>query len=142
MSRNAVFDALLALSNVTWGSGATFVERSRRLKMWDKAPTPSLYQIEGSETVASTDGQFDKRTLRANWIIYHSSGKDQSATPAQTTSDILDTLEALFRPTLPGARQTLGGIAYRAFIDGSIHKDNGDLDGQALLIVPITIIMP
>jgi hypothetical protein len=47
-----------------------------------------------------------------------------------------------FRPALPGARQTLGGIAYRAFIDGTIHKDNGDLDGTALLIVPITIILP
>lgn len=142
MSRNAVFDALLALSDITWGNGATFVERLRRLKMWDKAPIPSLYQIEGTENVASLDGQLDKRTLRANWIVYHRGGKDQAATPAQVSNDILDALETAFRPTLPGARQTLGGLAYRAFIDGAIHKDNGDLDGQALLIVPITIILP
>jgi hypothetical protein len=142
MSRNAVFDALLALTDITWGSGQQFQERSRRLKMWDKAPAPALYQIEGSESVMSTDGQLDKRTARATWIIYHVAAKDQSATPAQTTNDILDALEAKFRPALPGARQTLGGLAYRAFIDGTIHKDNGDLDGVAQIIVPITIILP
>ena len=142
MSRNAVFDALLALSDVTWGAGEQFQERSRRLKMWDKAPCPSLYQIEGTESVVSTDGQLDKRTARATWIFYHQGGKDQSATPAETTNAILDALEAQFRPTLPGARQTLGGLAYRAFIDGTIHKDNGDLDGTAQIIIPITIILP
>lgn len=142
MSRNDVFDALLALSDVTWGNSETFTERSRRLKMWDKAPSPSLYQIEGTETIQSLDGQLDKQTLRANWIIYHRSGKDQSATPAETSNAILDAIDAAFRPVLPGARQTLGGLAYRAFIDGTIHKDNGDLDGTAMLIVPITIIVP
>jgi len=142
MSRNAVFDALLALSDVSWGSAEQFAERSRRLKVWDKAPSPSLYQVEAGESVVSIDGQLDKRTVRANWIIYHRGGKDQAATPAETSNAILDALEAKFRPALPGARQTLGGLAYRAFIDGTIHKDNGDLDGQAMLIVPITIILP
>jgi hypothetical protein len=140
--RNEVFDALLALADVRWGNDEAFVERSRRLKMWDKAPVPGLYQIEGTETVASLDGQLDKHSQRASWIIYHRGGKDQAATPAQTSNAILDAIEAAFRPALPGARQTLGGLAYRAFIDGTIHKDNGDLDGQAMLIVPITIILP
>lgn len=142
MIRNQVFDALLELADATWGDNERFAERSRRLKMWDKAPAPALYQVEGSETVASIDGQRDTRTLRASWIVYHRGGKDQSATPAETSNAILDALEAAFRPALPGARQTLGGLAYRAFIDGTIHKDNGDLDGQAMLIVPITIILP
>jgi hypothetical protein len=142
MSRNDVFDALLALTDITWGSGNTFIERSRRFKLWDKAQVPSLFQVEGTESVMSTDGQLDKRTARANWVIYHRGGNDQAVTPAETTNAILDALEAKFRPTLPGARQTLGGLAYRAFIDGTIHKDNGDLDGQALIIVPITIILP
>jgi len=140
--RNQVFDALLALADIGWGDDEAFVERSRRLKMWDKAPVPGLYQIEGSETIASLDGQLDKHSLRASWIIYHRGGKDQGATPAETSNAILDAIGAAFRPALPGARQTLGGLAYRAFIDGTIHKDNGDLDGQAMLIVPITVILP
>jgi hypothetical protein len=60
---------------------------------------------------------------------------------AETSNAILDAIEAAFRPALPGARQTLGGLAYRAFIDGTIHKDNGDLDGQAMLIVPINAVV-
>ena len=140
--RNQIFDALLALGDVRWGNDESFVERLRRLKMWDKAPCPALYQVEGTETVASLDGQLDRHSLRANWIVYHRGGKDQAATPAETSNAILDAIEAAFRPPLPGARQTLGGLAYRAFIDGTIHKDNGDLDGQAMLIVPITIILP
>ena len=61
--RNQVFDALLALGDLRWGNDESFVERSRRLKMWDKAPSPALYQVEGTETVASLDGQLDKQSL-------------------------------------------------------------------------------
>jgi hypothetical protein len=107
-----------------------------------QGPVPSLYQIEGSETIVSTDDQLDLLTLRASWIIYHRGGKDQSATPAETSSNILDAIENAFRPAFPGLRQTLGDRVYRAYIDGAIHKDNGDLDGQAMLIVPITIVIP
>jgi hypothetical protein len=93
-------------------------------------------------------GHVDRRptrqaTLRASWIIYHRGGKDQSATPAETTNAISRRhRERKFRPTIPGLRQTLGDRVYRAYIDGAIHKDNGDLDGQAMLIVPITIVIP
>jgi hypothetical protein len=142
MNRNAIFGALFALTDITWGSSQTFAERGRRLKPWDKAPSPALYQMEGNETILSRDGQLDKRTLRANWIIYHRGGKEQSSTPSDLSNDILDALETALRPPMANARQTLGGLAYRVFIDGQIHKDNGDLDGQALLIVPITIIVP
>lgn len=142
MNRNAIFDALLALSDVTWGADERFVERSRRLKMWDKAPAPSLYQIDGSETITSNDDQLDMLTLRANWVIIHRGGKDQATTPSEVSNDILDAVENAFRPDFPGLKETLGGLVYRAFIDGSIHKDNGDLDGVAMLIVPITILVP
>ena len=48
-------------------------------------------------------------------------------------------------PTGPDAalgRLTLGGTAYRCGIDGKPLKDPGDLDGDGLLVVPITIVLP
>ena len=37
---------------------------------------------------------------------------------------------------------TLGGLVHHCFIDGKVFKDPGDLDGQALIIVPITVLAP
>lgn len=143
MSRKAIFTALLALAqNVTWGAGEVFDETSRRFKMWDKAPARALYQVELDEEIRSQDGQLDRTTLRANWVIYHRAGKDQSAVPADTTAEILDAIASAIHPTLPGARQTLGGLAYRVFISGKIIKAEGDLDGQTMIVVPITILVP
>jgi hypothetical protein len=143
MSTNDIFDALLALAaSITWEGGQTFAETDRRLKLWDKAPAPSLYQVEPDEDIRSQDGQLDRETLNVKWVIYHRAGKDQSTTPSRTTSDILDAVKAAIRPTLPGALQTLGGRVHRTFISGKIIKAEGDLDGQTMIVVPISIIVP
>jgi hypothetical protein len=39
-------------------------------------------------------------------------------------------------------RNTLGGTVYNCRIDGKILKDPGDLDGDALLIVPVKLVLP
>ena len=143
MSTNAIFDAALALvSGVTW-SGGGFVESGRRLKQFDQAQQPSIFQVEPDEDFnAKSDGLLTKRTLSVMWVIYHAAGNDQSIEPARYTSDLIDALTAAIPNRLPGTRQTLGGLVHAIFIDGKIRKFEGDLDGQTIITVPVTIILP
>jgi len=150
-TREAIFSALFALASageglvgtVTWGAGQTLAYTSRRVRLWGEIPAqPALCQAEHDETVAEVTGLASKTTLSASWLIYHNAGKDPSATPTIATNQILDAIQALFPAGDPDNVQTLGGLVHHAFISGRIFKDSGDLDGQALIIVPITILVP
>lgn len=155
-SREAIFAALFALvstgegqaGTITWGAGETLGYTSRRVKLWDDLPVqPALCQAEHDETYAQYTRLPYKRTLTASWLICHRAGADPSAVPAQASNALLDAIEALFSPppTDPGwpdERLTLGGLVHHCFISGKLFKDPGDLDGQALIIVPITLLVP
>lgn len=142
MTRNAVFDALLAIGAAVEpaGTGTTWGESGRKLKSVDKAIMPALFQVEPDENFESRLGQMSKRKLSAIWIIMHNFGKDQSVVPAEKTADMLDQIDAALGA--PVHRQSLGGGAYAAFIDGQIRKWEGDLDGITILTVPISILLP
>jgi hypothetical protein len=56
--------------------------------------------------------------------------------------DAFDAAFALSGSDLLVGRNTLGGMVYNCRIDGKALKDPGDIDGDALLIVPIKLILP
>ena len=155
-TREDIFSALFAListgeglaGTIAWGAGESLAYTSRRVKLWDDLPSqPALCQAEHDETYAQATRLPFKRTLTASWLIYHRAGGDPSVVPAQTSNAILDAVEALFSPAptdpgWPDQRLTLGGRVHHCFISGRVFKDPGDLDGQALIIVPITILAP
>ena len=145
MTREDIFGALFALTaNLSWGSPPRAPAWSaRRVKLWDDLPAqPALCQAEQDEDVAEVTGLPSKTTLSASWLIYHNVGKDPAATPATETNLILDAVQALFPSGDPDHIQTLGGLVHHCFISGKVFKDSGDLDGQALIIVPIKILVP
>jgi hypothetical protein len=144
-SREAIFQALFDLTaSVTWGSPPTgFAYAGRRVKHWDDLPVqPALCQAEQGEDVVEVTGRPSITNLAANWLIYHDVGKDPAATPANESNLILDAVQALFPTGDPDQVQTLGGLVHHCFISGHVFKDPGDLDGQALIIVPIKILIP
>lgn len=142
MSTNAIYDALLALgASISAPSTGPIAESGRRLKLWDRAQKPALFQVEPDDNVTSKLGQLNKRTLEATWVIYHAIGKDQSTTPAAASADLVDAVLAAF--VKPGGYyQTLGGLVTAAYVNGKIRKFEGDLDGQTIIVVPITILVP
>ena len=75
-------------------------------------------------------------------VIYHNVGVDPNAIPATESNLILDAIQAVFPSNDPDLRQTLGGLVHHCFISGKVFKDPGDLDNQALIIVPIKILVP
>lgn len=143
--REDIFNALFALAqNLTWGTPPrTFAYAQRRVKMWTDVPgQPAFCQAEHDEDIQQVTRQLPKRTLSASWMIYHSVGIDPDAIPATETNLILDAIDAVFPSDDPDQVQTLDGLVHYARISGKVFKDPGDLDGQALIIVPISILIP
>lgn len=141
MSRNQIFNALLAIGATIQPGGTAWGEHGRKLKTVEKAQLPALFQVEPDENFASRQGQMIKRELSAVWIVMHNFGKDQSNTGAEFTADLLDLIDAKFPD--PGLTpQRLGGLVRACWIEGQIRKWEGDLDGLTILTVPIKILIP
>lgn len=155
-TREDIFSALFSLvstgeggpGTVAWGAGQGLAYTSRRVRLWDDLPTqPALCQAEHDETFAQATRLPFRRTLSASWLIFHQAGADPAAVPTQSSNALMDAIEVLFAPApadpgFPDQRLTLGGLVHHCFINGKVFKEPGDLDGQALIIVPITILAP
>lgn len=141
--------AVAALMQRIRGAYAWASPPSRRLKLWSDVPPamrPACFVFEGgAETYADTAGAGTaKRSLGLRLFIYIDA-HDPGTVGAAALNAIMDALDDALAPA--GAdvglgRTTLGGLVYRCGIDGKPLKDPGDLDGDGLLIVPITIVLP
>ena len=153
-SREQIMQALFALAQtVTWtdpntGEQMTFQKTSRRLLSFGDAQVyPTLCQIEGDEVIAQRSGLPHRVTITAAWVIFHNDGLDRTLpnVPAATNNAILDAVLSVLAPAgadIPNNRNTLGGLAYRVWVEGKVLKDPGDLDGQGILVVPVKVLLP
>ena len=144
-TREAIFQALFALGQtLSWGEPATgFAFSARRVKLWDEVSgQPAFCQAEHDEQIEQITGLPPKLTLNASWLIYQNAGVDPAVVPASLNNQILDAVQAAFPNPSGDQVQTLGGLCAKAWINGRIFKDPGDLDGQGLIIVPIQILAP
>ena len=142
MSRNAIYDALMAVGAAIVPSyGVSWGETGRRCKTPDQSQMPALFQVELEEKVdTNLLGQVGRHKLEVLWVIYQSSGTDQTTVPAKFSADAIDNIVAAFSSNV--GRQTLGGLAYAAYVNGSIKRFMGDVDGIEIITVPITILVP
>jgi hypothetical protein len=144
-SRESAIGALMNLvgNAYPWTFGPV-----RRLKLWSDVSTasrPACFLFEGSqETYTWTESALPKRIIEVRLFIYLNA-KDPSIVGATLVNDVMDALDSAF--VISGGdvilgRNTLGGMVYNCRIDGKILKDPGDLDGDAILIVPVKLILP
>lgn len=156
MNRNAIYDALFALASqgeglpglasINWPGGNGFQYTSRRVRMFDNLPAkPALCQVDFTETVKKA-GQNLPYTwvLGAEWWIFHEGGADADSVPSILSNDILDAVTAALAPPAYRLdnRQTLGDLVYNCYVDGTVTKVSGDIESQALLTVPIVLLVP
>lgn len=150
-SRETILDALLArLTTVQFqhqvGGVLSWNLLSRRLQLFDevdKSQQPCCFQVEHEETYEQPGiGNPPRRTLRVSLFCY-------ARTPSGGTvggsllNYMLEGIESALAPDNPATGLcTLGGQAYQCVIEGQVFKDPGDLDEQAMLIVPIRIMWP
>src|SRR5579862_8994760 len=118
---------------------------SRRLVLWPEVPPaqqPAAFLIERGEGYAQRGSGLPVRRLMPQLVCYCRS--DGSHTVGDTYLNlIMRALEAALAPDDPSRGVcTLGGLVYWARIDGEPHKNPGDEDNQALLMVPLLIELP
>lgn len=140
--------AIAALLNVVASAYPWKLGPSRRLKLWSDvtaANRPACFVFEGGEeTYSWSEPGIPKRMLDVRLFIYLNA-KDQSVSGASLVNDVMDSLDRAFAVSgadFPQGRNTLGGTVHQCRIDGKLLKDPGDLDGDALVIVPVKIILP
>ncbi|QBR70662.1 hypothetical protein CU048_04530 [Beijerinckiaceae bacterium] len=143
--REAAIEALIHLvgNAYAWKLGP-----ARRLRLWSDVPAasrPACFVYEGGqETYGWSESANPKRTLEVRLFIYLNA-KDPSVAGAVLVNNVLDRIDAAF--SLSGSdivlgRNTLNGSVYHCRIDGRPLKDPGDLDGDALVIVPVKLVLP
>lgn len=149
-TREEIYAPLYELTdNITWAGGTydTFLTRGRKLKLFSDVPKteqPAIYQAEHGEQFGQASGMPYKRIFKASWIGYFpSDGIDGSI----EMNLILDAIEARLAPVVQDEgyferRNTLLGRCYHCFIDGEVFKDPGDIDNQAMFVVPIKMLVP
>jgi hypothetical protein len=144
-SRENAIAALASLvsSAYSWKSGP-----NRRLKLGSDVPLsarPACYLFEGGEDIYIwVDNSRPTRTIEVKVFVYLNA-KDLNLYGSALVNDVMDALDDAFIPKgadeLAG-RNTLGGSVYRCRIEGEVLKDPGDLNGDAILVVPVKIVLP
>lgn len=106
---------------------AFFLEEEPEQHTRNKMPTPAL------------------RVLTYTAWIFVSQGEDPNALPITIINNIIDAIDpvsgGVLKPNnLPQNRQTLGGLVYDCYIEGTLPKAPGDIDGIGALRIPIKVI--
>ncbi len=157
-TREAAFSALWALTaGVSWVPDPahplvtrTWVTRNRRSKLFADVAAgqqPAIFQWEHGEQIAQKTKMPYRRMWYAKWLVYQITASDDAVAGGIENNMILDALQAAIapRPTDPGfndERNTLGGLVWHCFFDGEIFKDPGDIDAQAMMVIPVTMLVP
>jgi hypothetical protein len=152
---NALFDLLAGAVFVTLtsqGQEVSFSITGRRFRQFSDisgAQQIAFFLIEPKEKHKRGDLITPPvRDIMYEAYIFIGDGVNPAAsvTPITTVNNILDSIDpaqgGVLKPEAMSNRQTLGGLAHDCFIEGDIDKVPGDLDGQGVLIIPITVIMP
>ena len=141
----ALFNLLLTLSVP---NGGKFVTVQRRVRHWTDVAAgeqPYLALLQHQETAIARDrGMPTKWELAGKIIVYARSDIDQLGTSGgQVLNPLIDAVEGALAPVpAQGNVQSLAGLVSRVFIDGVVEVDEGNLDNQAVAIIPVRIIAP
>lgn len=136
----AIYAALFALAQNQITGVVTY---DRTLRMWsDVAPAeqPALFQVEQDYTVDQEYALPPRWTLHAEWYLY-CYGNKQDQSPGAQLNTLLTQVVAAVPPKDFTQIQTLGGLAFRCWINGKIETDEGVLGQQRVAIVPIEILV-
>lgn len=121
-----------------------FLTFGRRFKMWsDVTAQPALFLRDTSETLEYPLTVMQQQTINAEVWIYSKAGENPDIAPVIALNNLLDCVQNAFTPDDPmSQRFTLGGLVHWCRMSGRIEKSPGDLDGQAIAVADVEIIVP
>jgi hypothetical protein len=144
--RAAVLGIVQAMTfTVPIGGSTTWRLTGDRLKLWgdvDPSLQPAAYVVEHAE-------QYEQRGLglprrrQLFRVICYSRTDDPGIDGGSDLNTMMESFDTYFAIDAPGtANLTLNGLTIWTRIEGRIFKDPGDIDNQAMLIVPIVAEIP
>lgn len=139
MNREAIFTALFDLVKDLPGFNLT----SRRGRLAKDVPAeqqPALFQEEGPGETIQNQGQ----GLPAKYLLSVDLGFyariPEDAAPGPVLNPLIDSLCGALAPGPDEDDQTLGGLVEFCRINGKIMKNEGLMDGQASVLLPLEIL--
>lgn len=140
MTRETIMDALLA-KLVT---ATAFKTTGRRLVHWTQvAEQPALFLRNVAEQHMSRPTRLPGKVLMdcEAWLYSHA-GQNPDTAPSIGINDLIDAVQAVLNPSPAEEAQTLGGLVIHCWIEGRLDIYPGDLDGQAIAVVPVKMLVP
>lgn len=137
MNRESIMTALAAKLSAR----PEFKTFSRRLKHWDDVPPtqqPALFLQQGAEQSHQATHQPRKTTMHATLYVYFR--VDGDAVPGSVCNPLLDAIDAALVPDPMTRTFTLGGLVHDCRAQGATEIDEGTLDNQGCLRIPLEII--
>jgi hypothetical protein len=148
-TRNQVMTAILGIvQGMTFSTpingASTWNTVANRLRLWADVSSdqqPAAFLVTHRETDEYRGLGLLRRRLELGVWCYSRSDSTPGAPQLDT---MMEAFEAAFNVVDdPSSNSnTLGGLVYWMRIEGKVFKDPGDIDNQALLIVPIVVEMP
>ena len=149
MTRESIYAAVFAFwSGLTVGGSPAFKTATRSAKVWENVAAedqPALLQLQRSESVTKPRGLPAKWTLSLDLYLYVHTNQinDPATTASQLLNPLMDAIEsALTIDDLSNDACTLGGLVSHCYIDGAVQTFEGNLGDEAVMIVPVTIVVP
>lgn len=125
--------------------GGEWVETDRVLKMWDDCPAanqPALYLHQGPQHATQPTLALNKWELTATvWIYWRLDKAADGVKPATIVNGLIDAIDSAISGPRPGDLQTLGGLVYHASINGTVVFDDGLIDNQGVMLIPISLMV-
>ena len=139
MTREAIITALFNLLVTSHAYKTT----GRRLILWTLVPEqPALFlRHTGDVFPEHPTGLLPRTRIECEAWIYVKTA-DPDAIPEKQMNNVLDAVERALKPPPAYENQTLGGLVTQGWIEGRVEIHPGDLDGQSIAVVPITILVP
>ena len=126
----------------TWQNSPALMQR---LKLWGDVPVdqqPAMYLVTHREMDEYRGLGLERRRLEFGAWCYCRTD-DPNILGQVYLDTMMEAFEAALAPDDFSKNQlTFNGLVYWCRIEGRVFKDPGDIDNQAMMIVPIVIEMP
>jgi hypothetical protein len=123
-----------------------FRTTGRRLVMWTQvAEQPALFLRNIADNYPARHGRElpAAAVMECEAWLYSNAGRDIDLAPGVALNNLIDAVKSALDP-VPGMPQTLGlggtTTVQHCWIEGRIDMHPGDLDGQAIAVIPIKIL--
>jgi hypothetical protein len=142
---NALFNLLQTLPPPSGSKSWKTV--SQTVLEFDEVPAanqPAIILVRGPQNFTLKAVGTTKLHWRCFFLIYFRVDNQKTSSnryPDQITDPIMDSIEQLFTPVMFNQYFTLGGLVQNCWLDGNAVADPGVVDGQAIIFVPISIIL-